>query len=488
MKCAHALTVLLFAGAEACAATSAGGAEPAEPVASAASSPPAPVAVAVPEDGAAIRRLPRYRSEMVPASPFAGDAYVMEVGPAEAPTVVLVHGLGDNGSTDFHPVLPALAARYHVLTFDLPGFGRSSRAHELYSPETYAEFIHALVGKRVHGGMNLVGHSMGGAIALAYAARFPADVQRLFLIDTAGVLHRKAYVNFAIAAGLENVLGAMAETGKAIANDAMERSAQATEAWLPTSPPDPAVLLRSDLLRAKVLQTPTRIAALATIVQDFGPAIAKVESPTWILWGGKDAVAPVRTGRLLRARLPYAELAILDGAGHDPMSERPTAVAAFLMHGLGVPVRPPWKRVRVAPVLPERPVRCEGKKDVTLSGDYSEISLDGCTATLRGVRARQVHVRSSDVVLEDTVVFSSDVAVDAKASHVQMTACELSGAVALQVDGGELDLAGVDFHGDDASVRVTRAARFVFSVSHVESAVQRRFVHEAVDAASGEVW
>jgi len=474
MRCLAARTVLLVAGAGACAVSSGNAEQPVAPW------------VAL-EDSKAIQQLPGYRSEMVDAPGFTGQAYVMEAGPIEAPTVVLVHGLGEKGSTDFDPIVPALVAHYHVLTFDLPGFGRSTHGHDLYSPEAYADFVHALVAQRSRGAINLVGHSMGGAISLVYAARFPAEVERLFLMDVAGVLHRKAYVSFAIAAGLDNVLGVLADTGKAVANDAMERSAQAIDPWLSTSP-DPSLLLRVDLVRAKVLQTPTRIAALATILEDFGPAIAKVQAPTFILWGSNDAVASLRAGRLLKARLPYAQLRVLEGVGHDPLSQQPAAVVDFLLQGLATPPSRLWKRVRVAPVLPDRPIRCEGQQGVEISGDYSEITLDRCSATLKDVRARQIHIRNSQVVLENTVVFASEVAVDVEDSRVEMTACDLSGATALQVNGGELDLAGVELHGDGASVRVGRTARLIFSVSRVDSAIQRRFVHELVEAQAGEEW
>jgi len=53
---------------------------------------------------------------------------------------------------------------------------------------------------------------------------------------------------------------------------------------------------------------------------------------------------------------------------------------------------------------------------------------------------------------------------------------------------GEMDLAGVELRGDDASVRVSRAARLIFSVSRVDSAIQRRYVHELVEAKAGEEW
>jgi pimeloyl-ACP methyl ester carboxylesterase len=438
-------------------------------------------------DPEAIRLLPGYRSELVEAPVFGGQVYVLEAGPADAEAVVLVHGLGDSGSRDWYPILPALAARYHVVTFDLPGFGRSTHAHELYSPEGYAEFIHALVGQRVHGAFNLVGHSMGGAISLFYAGRFPGDVKRLVLIDAAGILHRKAYVNFAVSAGLDSLLGMLAATGKDLANAVMDATSQATSPVLPVSP-DPAFVLKNDLLRSTLLDTPLRIAALATILENLAPSIAKVEAPTWILWGGHDAVASLRSGLLLKTRLPHARLKILEKAGHDPMSTEPGAVADFLMQALATPVPPPFVRSPPVPlVLPVRPGLCDGQSGVKFTGDYSDIDIKGCwEVSLQDVHARSLRIRDSHVVVENTRIESAGTALEVKGSRVELTACELAGNVAIDTDNSDLDLAGVELRGKRAAVHVTSASRLIFSVSKVDSPVQRRFVHEVLEPNAKE--
>jgi pimeloyl-ACP methyl ester carboxylesterase len=424
---------------------------------------------------------------MVDVSNFSGQVYLMEAGPADGPTVVLVHGLGESGARDFYPILPALAARYHVITFDLPGFGRSTHGHDLYSPEGYAECIHALVGPRAHGAINLVGHSMGGAISLFYAGRFPGDVKRLVLIDAAGILHRKAYVNFAVSAGIDNLLGILAGTGKDLANLALDAVSQATSPILPVSP-DPSFVLQNSLLRATILDSPLRIAALATILENFAPAMAKVTAPTWILWGRHDAIASLRSALLLKARLPYAQLKVLEGSGHDPMSSEPAAVVDYLVQVLATAEKPAFVRAPLASlVLPERTGRCDGQSGVTFAGDYSEINIQGCwDVTLKGVRARALHIRDSQVVVENTRVVSQAVALDVKGSRVEITASEFEGNVAVEVDNSDLDMAGVDLQGKRASVHVASASRLTVSVSHVDSPIQRRYLHDLLEPNSGE--
>ena len=98
---------------------------------------------------------------------FRGEAHVYTAGPENAPSVVLVHGIGDKGARDWTGLMSMLAPDFHVISFDLPGFGRSSKSNEQYTPKNYAAFIRYVVQQRVSKEpFFLVGHSMGGAIAL----------------------------------------------------------------------------------------------------------------------------------------------------------------------------------------------------------------------------------------------------------------------------------------------------------------------------------
>jgi pimeloyl-ACP methyl ester carboxylesterase len=438
---------------------------------------PAPVAGPVDED--AVRALPGYRAEAVAAPVFGGEVFVMEAGEPSAATVVLVHGLGESGCRDFYPVLPALVPRYHVVALDLPGFGRSTHANELYSPERYAQFLHELLAARRRGRFNLVGHSMGGALSLFYAARFPADVERLVLIDAAGMLQRNAFVDFAADAALDRWLGPLAKPAKELATVLSESTRTAAGPLLPGGAPDPAVVLQSGPLRATVLGgDPTRIAALAVILENFGPAIDQVRAPTWILWGSNDAIASPRAGRVLRARLPAVELRVLDGSGHDPMQSRPAAVQEFLLGALSSPAVAPPKAAAAAALPSSRKGRCERQDGVRFSGDYAEIEVVGCKdVVLQDVRAASLRLRDSYAVVEAAQVTGADVALEVRGSRVQITASDFSGNVALDVEGSDLDLAGVVLRGRRASVHVGGSSRLVFSISHAASPINQRYLH-----------
>src|SRR6185503_3525732 len=107
------------------------------------------------------------------------------VSDGESATLVLIHGLGS-----YMPVwernLDALSARHRVVAIDLPGYGKSSKANYDYSMAFYARVVEGVIETLHLAHVVLVGHSMGGQIALTHALRYPGKAERLVLVDPAG--------------------------------------------------------------------------------------------------------------------------------------------------------------------------------------------------------------------------------------------------------------------------------------------------------------
>ena len=115
---------------------------------------------------------------------------------------------------------------------------------------------------------------------------------------------------------------------------------------------------------------------------------------------------------------------------------------------------------------------------MSFSGDYADIEITGCRdVVLRDVRAGALRIVDSYAVVENTRVVAPDVALDVKGSRVEITASDFAGNVALQVEGSDLDVAGVQLQGRRAAVHVGGASKVIFSVSRAESPINQRYLH-----------
>src|SRR5512146_513691 len=223
---------------------------------------------------------------------FEGKVCTLQANRNAKVGVILIHGLGGS-IDDWKNTIPALAKNFHVVAFDLPGFGKSDKGSQEYSPTRYARLAHFLADRYFPDkNYHIVGHSMGGAIALRFAAQRPMRFQRLVLIDSAGILHPQVLTKFQAGSVVQRTSGIqqMRKYAETVSGAVLEQVDR-----LPISPIDVA---KFDLGREHILQGgPEKIAALELVGENFSNAIATVTEPTLILWGDKDPIVPQRTGR-----------------------------------------------------------------------------------------------------------------------------------------------------------------------------------------------
>ena len=391
---------------------------------------------------------------------------VGEAGAPDASTVLLVHGLGGNAHRDWQRAVPALAARFHVVTIDLPGFGGSPGAPQGYSfaglGATLAEVLDATApGQRVH----VVGHSLGAAVGLYFAHAHPARVDRLVLVDAAGILLKNVFVQHMVSrrlpqVGVEQVdrwLRGLDERIDGIRRGMFGRLEEGFDfsRWLAQNPE----------IRHALLGAHTHVeAALGLVEHDFTSAIRETTAPTTVIWGANDPVAPLRTGKLLAGRMPDARLQVIDGAGHTPMLESPDAFNRLLLAGLAAPLPP--RPVEPADGVSQGTVVCENRANARYSGTFDSITLDHCAgARIEGARMRQLTLKSSSLTIESSVIDSSDLALSAQHSAVVATDVRIRGRVAIRAEHSRLDLAGVSLQASERGVEMPAPGRIFFSVS-----------------------
>jgi len=384
-----------------------------------------------------------FRGTFITEPVFKASVYLTTVGNPDNPAVVLVHGLGDEASTIWEGTIERLKKDYFVVTFDLPGFGLSSKANELYSPLNYAKFIHYVAQTYVKKPFHLVGHSMGGAIALKYTSMYPSDVASLVLVDAAGILHRSEYNNFLVQSGVntffdeQNGLIQGLQTQKI--TSFIDKIAEKIDRKMAL---DMERVLSSEDLRATILGgSPHSIAAVALVEENFNGIPQTVGARTTIIWGENDSVAPVETGYVLHKLMPNASLKILPHTAHVPMLSNEEAFLSLLRAHL----KNQEKSVRPAPpkVAQSYRVKIKDLNERVYTGRIESMSVvNSQKITIKDAVIDELIVLNSDVkVINSTLKSGKTVALMAQNAKVSIVASDVFGKIKLQ--NSKLHLLGV---------------------------------------------
>ena len=410
--------------------------------------------------------------ESVEVAPvFGGPLYVLEAGPTNAAPLVLIHGLGERAARDFDPLLAALSQRFHVLAFDLPGFGRSSHERNAdYSPDRYIRAIHALISSRFKAPVAVLGHSMGGALAILYASSHPDWVERLLLLDVAGIAETRGYIQELLSLQLAGI-GPRSSLLRSMSN-ALAAAAAAPLARMRLEHLD----LSEDAKVQRSLSSEW-LAALKFVRYDFSAALHSLHAPTWIGWGTADSIAPLRTADALRYLLRPRAFLLFEASAHVPMRSEPAAVLSATMGFLDSPLAP-LPAERPPPLTATRIGVCTNESDRVFQGDYASIEISACRNTvLRDVRTRLLRIAESTVELRHVDVLSDDVALHAHGARVQWTGGRIEAAVCFDLDGSRLDLMAVTCAAKGQPFRVQSASRVIASISTVQRAGRETGLH-----------
>ncbi len=380
--------------------------------------------------------------KMVDEPIFDGQVLVREAGQQNHKLLLLVHGLGDDAGTIWDTVAADLAKDYHVVVPDLPGFGRSSKGNQLYSPSKYALFLNWLISTLPDKPLSVVGHSLGGAISIVYAAQYGQKLQRLVLVDSVGILHRLAVSQYFVKQQLQFDVPLFS----GMVNGSLGRIADLVLEKSSRIPLDPDLVLDNAMLRARVLAgQPARIAALAMVQTDYSLLLGQIKTPTWLLWGEQDEIANVRIAEVLQWRLPRAELRLLPGLGHSPMLEDAAGFRRVLKQSLDFS-----PRVFASSPLTEMAGdgSCNQRSEALLQGSYKTIRITGCNnVRLVNVTAERLLVSDSQVTIEKAQIGTggSGPALQAWRSTITATGLDLHAETAIVSDASRFDFAGVRF-------------------------------------------
>ena len=253
--------------------------------------------------------------------------------------MVLLHGIGDSSVTWAH-VMPALARNHLVIAPDLLGHGHSDKPRADYSVAAYANGVRDLLGVLGISQASIIGHSLGGAVAMQFAYQFPERTERLVLVcPSAAGPEASAVLRLLSLPGAQALLhllrlptarwqvgmwvSALRGLDTAIGQDAEDLLRMADEI------PDATG-------RAAFART------LRSVVDWRGQVITLLDRcyltqgmPTQLIWGSRDAVLPIAQAHRAHEAMPGSRLEIFSGAGHFPFHTDPVRFVNTVEEFLG---------------------------------------------------------------------------------------------------------------------------------------------------------
>jgi pimeloyl-ACP methyl ester carboxylesterase len=257
-------------------------------------------------------------------------AYRMCGDPADGrPVLLLVHGLAGSSDT-WEDALELLGDRFTVVAPDLPGHGGStSRARHDYSLGAHAGALRDLLVALGIDRASLIGHSLGGGVALQFAYQHPERCERLVLVSSGGLGPEVSWLLRALALpGAELLMPVLFPAFVRDAGNAVGRTIGRLGLRWPRVEHEwraYASLADGDHRQPFLRTLRSVIDPGGQVVDAHDRLYLAAHLPTLVVWGRRDRMIPVEHAAAAQASLPSSELVVFDGAGHFPHVEQPAA-------------------------------------------------------------------------------------------------------------------------------------------------------------------
>jgi pimeloyl-ACP methyl ester carboxylesterase len=243
--------------------------------------------------------------------------------------VILIHGIS-NSVEDWLLNFNVLAEQHRVYALDMIGHGRTDKPLSAsYQMPDLARFLKDFMDALQVTSAHLIGHSLGGAIALMLAINNPTYVNKLVLVDSAGLAREVSIILRLLSVpGLGEFMGSVVLKG-----DLKKRMAFQRKSWPdPEIVPDQMIQLKyaatlwQDIsktflktLRASANIWGTKKSVYTPIVQ----GLPSLKNPVLVVWGKQDDILPVSQAQIVKDKIPDARVEIFEKCKHDPMVVNP---------------------------------------------------------------------------------------------------------------------------------------------------------------------
>lgn len=236
-------------------------------------------------------------------------------------TAVILQGWGTR--LDMYDLIAnTICAKFRVVQFDFPGFGDSDEPREAWGVDDYADFFIQFLKKLDIKKAVLIGHSYGGRVIIKLAARdnLPFEIDRIVLVDSAGIIPPKTWkkrwktASYKLIKKIVNI-----NFVYKICPDLIDewKNRQGSEDYRNASP-----MMKQCLVKA--------------VNEDLTQLLAKNRKDTLLIWGDQDTATPIADGKVMEEKMPNAGLAVIKGAGHFCFLEQPVLFSKIMKSYFGI--------------------------------------------------------------------------------------------------------------------------------------------------------
>jgi pimeloyl-ACP methyl ester carboxylesterase len=234
------------------------------------------------------------------------------------PQVLVLHGWGARIET-MDPIIRSLSSYLTVTAPDFPGFGETVLPPAPWGVGDYADWTRALMDVLGLERPSIVAHSLGGRVTIHLASHHPERVDKLILVDAAGIKPRRGlryYRRVAIAKTAKHAARFLGSPGRRLQQRVFARTAS------------------SDYANAG----PLRPTFVKVVNEDLTPLLSRIQASTLLIWGDTDTATPVTDGQTMERLIPDAGLVVFEGAGHYSYIDQPQRFGRVAAHFLAPPV------------------------------------------------------------------------------------------------------------------------------------------------------
>ena len=263
-------------------------------------------------------------------------------------TLLFIHGYGA-ASHYWRELEEHFAGRYNTVALDLKGFGYSAKPKDgKYRLRDQADLVQAFITEKNLTNVILVGHSLGGAVALLTSFQLPPDqIKGLILLDNASYGQKLPDFVQLMRTPVLNTVGPALLPDRLLVKQMLQKiftdQSKITEAMIQQY----VTYLKSPGAYYALRQTAKEI--IPANVDEIIDQTVNLKIPVLLIWGEDDRILPLESGRQLHEDIKGSELVIIPGSGHDPHEEKPAetiqAMESFLHRRLK----------KIAPLPPLKP-------------------------------------------------------------------------------------------------------------------------------------